>query len=1202
MTRVSTFFITMLSAFLLLSGTAFAQPGAVIYSGDKTADVWMFSLTNPNFTKIEFYRGAKLLGTVHQGANDGGILTDRGLTKGQPVQYMYRAYLSSGGFTDGDLLNGIFIGGDIWGQLVRLDTISMRADLVDTVKILPGGEMHFARGADVSWILGQAGVMPGIIVRASDDLTQFPHGRFSASGGILFDMNINCQGALGPLKNFKFFGTDATIQSDTECRMEKVELHRVKGEGRDDYAYIRSNANKLYAKDVLVTGESQLWGVQEADHCILDSNATIVGSNVINTEIRLGQVTLSPKDIPTSFRYNHVIDGGVSLSNKSVVEHNVFEPMSTLNISPAAGGFPPSDVKGVHVNYNHFNRVNGDVGNMSNFQADTIDGSLNFWGVCTGPTLSERATMGKVRLDPFLRVMYPQDSYWLDLTASKSSVIANDVDSIVYVGHFTNVLKGTDTAGVAVNYRVEIVGDTLMKGTAISDSKGKIRIVVRVPYKYHNAAGMSVYFSSDLQCIAKSYFVSVIAQTGPDLEVYDANIVQVFGGTDDMAPKKAFAVKATIVTTEPVAQRFKIHVDVNNHTYDEFYIIDKDNIGVTYMLENPMTDVALANGKSILIAFMVDELGITPGTVDVVVTVDPENVVDESNELNNSFITYGKAKSTFFGYPKDPKLNVFVQAIDEYPGTEMFRVQPWADSTRLFMEKVWPMNDSQTAFTTSDKVADFSYINPDTLQQDTFEHYLMKAYKQMRMEHPAYDKYVMAVQPNWFTFRLDRTNFNHRASQTLSWSGVWDLMVSSTGHYKHLVHSMGHAFGLRRMDIDPNDPAMREQYYDYFIGMDVNDGFDTEFHRIIESGANNKVSRRMNVKCVMGSSQLPNVSYDFYYWLNGEDYQHLFANVESFTSGKKSLKKDVVDKALFIEGSVDSTNRAFSFGPWARLASATPSGMVDDVHTTHVFKVLDNGGQELASYNYRPTFRALGLDEVDAATSPNPELAEEYFAFVVPCPDNAAKVVVEDKGNVVAERILSRNKPVVSIDYPGNGQDVKKEKFEARWSATDPDGDTDFWYNVYFSSDNGVSWHLMQYESKATADSIFGTANKSGYKLRVIANDGVNYSDTTEITFSIMTNTAVGDAPAVANFELKQNYPNPFNPATSLSFTLPEFQHVTLTVYDALGRSVRTLVNDTRSAGTYYVRFDGSALPSGTYVAVLRSGEKSSSIRMVLSK
>jgi hypothetical protein len=60
-----------------------------------------------------------------------------------------------------------------------------------------------------------------------------------------------------------------------------------------------------------------------------------------------------------------------------------------------------------------------------------------------------------------------------------------------------------------------------------------------------------------------------------------------------------------------------------------------------------------------------------------------------------------------------------------------------------------------------------------------------------------------------------------------------------------------------------------------------------------------------------------------------------------------------------------------------------------------------------------------------------------------------------------------------------------------------------------------------------------------------------------------------------AQFALDQNYPNPFNPSTTIRFGLPSAASVRLTVYDALGREVRTLLDQEHAAGYVTVTWDG---------------------------
>ena len=70
---------------------------------------------------------------------------------------------------------------------------------------------------------------------------------------------------------------------------------------------------------------------------------------------------------------------------------------------------------------------------------------------------------------------------------------------------------------------------------------------------------------------------------------------------------------------------------------------------------------------------------------------------------------------------------------------------------------------------------------------------------------------------------------------------------------------------------------------------------------------------------------------------------------------------------------------------------------------------------------------------------------------------------------------------------------------------------------------------------------------------------------------------------------LYQNYPNPFNPTTKIEYFLPISSHVSLIVYDLLGREIVTLKNDYEIAGKHSVEFNGTNLSSGIYFYVLNT-------------
>jgi len=125
------------------------------------------------------------------------------------------------------------------------------------------------------------------------------------------------------------------------------------------------------------------------------------------------------------------------------------------------------------------------------------------------------------------------------------------------------------------------------------------------------------------------------------------------------------------------------------------------------------------------------------------------------------------------------------------------------------------------------------------------------------------------------------------------------------------------------------------------------------------------------------------------------------------------------------------------------------------------------------------------------------------------------------------------------------------------------------------------------------------------YYWRVAA---MNASDTGDYSSSV--SFVVGDTiDAVrklegipAQFALSQNYPNPFNPSTVISYQLPSVSHVTLKVYDVLGREVAMLVDQKQGAGYYNVTFNAGNLPSGVYFYRLSADSKLITRKLVLVK
>ena len=84
--------------------------------------------------------------------------------------------------------------------------------------------------------------------------------------------------------------------------------------------------------------------------------------------------------------------------------------------------------------------------------------------------------------------------------------------------------------------------------------------------------------------------------------------------------------------------------------------------------------------------------------------------------------------------------------------------------------------------------------------------------------------------------------------------------------------------------------------------------------------------------------------------------------------------------------------------------------------------------------------------------------------------------------------------------------------------------------------------------------------------------------------------------------KLFQNYPNPFNPSTTIEFSLPRSEFVTLAIFNVLGERVATLVSQNISAGFHMLTWRARGFPSGIYFYRLQSKSFIATKKFVLLK
>ncbi len=155
-------------------------------------------------------------------------------------------------------------------------------------------------------------------------------------------------------------------------------------------------------------------------------------------------------------------------------------------------------------------------------------------------------------------------------------------------------------------------------------------------------------------------------------------------------------------------------------------------------------------------------------------------------------------------------------------------------------------------------------------------------------------------------------------------------------------------------------------------------------------------------------------------------------------------------------------------------------------------------------------------------------------------------------------------------------------------------------------------WKLKMDGGVITEDSLLMTGTSSIYSFGIDQQNELYVCCSNNIVYRFNRSDLVGvgnnNIVISKDYRLEQNYPNPFNPVTNISYHIPELSKVNLTIYDAMGKVVRTLVNTNQLSGDYSIVWNGKDdngfnIASGAYFYKLTAGNNfTETKRMVMIK
>ncbi len=189
-----------------------------------------------------------------------------------------------------------------------------------------------------------------------------------------------------------------------------------------------------------------------------------------------------------------------------------------------------------------------------------------------------------------------------------------------------------------------------------------------------------------------------------------------------------------------------------------------------------------------------------------------------------------------------------------------------------------------------------------------------------------------------------------------------------------------------------------------------------------------------------------------------------------------------------------------------------------------------------------------------------------------------------------------------SLSEPSDNQTLTSlDNIEFKWNSSYDIDEDPLLYELKIM---GTAWDTIIQDISDTSLVYIPNSSlrsSSEYEWTVSVSDGHGVVLSLD-TFSFTTPfiSSVDDPIVSEGFELKQNYPNPFSQNTTIEFTIPKSDHVSLKIYDVAGHLVDILVEEVLQAGSHSYRLDAGNLGGGLYLYRLETGELAQVKRMTL--